>query len=220
EDGTKIVTIRDANGRVLRRIREFADGSRVVLFDDTEVAEPVDIASLPEAREQAIVVDTTDEDALRRALSEAQARDVGRTFSLNQVRQIRKVRELAPELDLEAVTFATGSAAIQPSQAEELTSLGRAMSAIISERPGEVFLIEGHTDAVGSATYNLALSDRRAETVALALSEYFDVPPENMITQGYGESALKIPTLDAERANRRATIRRITPLLRQAVLDN
>ncbi|MBT8418179.1 MAG: OmpA family protein, partial [Silicimonas sp.] len=133
---------------------------------------------------------------------------------------IRKVRELAPELDLEAVTFATGSAAIQPSQAEELTSLGRAMSAIISERPGEVFLIEGHTDAVGSATYNLALSDRRAETVALALSEYFDVPPENMITQGYGESALKIPTLDAERANRRATIRRITPLLRQAVLDN
>ncbi|NND21239.1 MAG: OmpA family protein, partial [Silicimonas sp.] len=99
-------------------------------------------------------------------------------------------------------------------------SLGRAMSAIISERPGEVFLIEGHTDAVGSATYNLALSDRRAETVALALSEYFDVPPENMITQGYGESALKIPTLDAERANRRATIRRITPLLRQAVLDN
>ncbi|NND21778.1 MAG: OmpA family protein, partial [Silicimonas sp.] len=163
EDGTKIVTIRDANGRVLRRIREFADGSRVVLFDDTEVAEPVDIASLPEAREQAIVVDTSDEDALRRALTEAQARDVGRTFSLNQVRQIRKVRELAPELDLDAVTFATGSAAIQPSQAEELTSLGRAMSAIISERPGEVFLIEGHTDAVGSATYNLALSDRRAE---------------------------------------------------------
>ena len=82
--------------------------------------------------------------------------------------------------------------------------------------PGEVFLIEGHTDAVGAASYNLALSDRRAETVALALTEYFDVPPENMITQGYGESELRIPTEEAERLNRRATVRRITPLLRVA----
>ena len=76
-----------------------------------------------------------------------------------------------------------------------------------------MFLIEGHTDAVGAATYNLALSDRRAETVALALTEYFDVPPENMIVQGYGESDLKVATQDAERANRRAAVRRITPLL-------
>ena len=94
------------------------------------------------------------------------------------------------------------------------------MSRIIEERPGEVFLIEGHTDAVGAATYNLALSDRRAETVALALTEYFDVPPENMITQGYGEAYLKIRTLEDERANRRAAVRRITPLLRQSVASN
>ena len=83
-----------------------------------------------------------------------------------------------------------------------------------------MFLIEGHTDAVGAATYNLALSDRRAETVALALTEYFDVPPENMITQGYGEAYLKIRTLEDERANRRAAVRRITPLLRQSVASN
>lgn len=220
DDGTRIITIRDASGRVLRRVREFENGERVVLFDDTEVAEPVDVSTLPEPRNTQIEVDSTDEDALRVALAQAEARDAGRSFSLNQVRQIRQVRELAPELNLDAITFPTGSAAIQPSQAEELASLGRAMSRIIEERPGEVFLIEGHTDAVGSATYNLALSDRRAETVALALSEYFDVPPENMITQGYGESALKVQTLDAERANRRATIRRITPLLQQAALGN
>jgi outer membrane protein OmpA-like peptidoglycan-associated protein len=78
-----------------------------------------------------------------------------------------------------------------------------------------VFLIEGHTDAVGSESYNLALSDRRAESVALALTEAFRIPPENLIVQGYGESFLKVQTQAAEERNRRATVRRITPLLRQ-----
>ena len=91
------------------------------------------------------------------------------------------------------------------------------MKQAITENPREVFLVEGHTDAVGKASMNLALSDRRAESLALALSEYFDVPPENMVVQGYGERYLKVPTVDAERANRRAAVRIITPLLGQAV---
>jgi hypothetical protein len=33
------------------------------------------------------------------------------------------------------------------------------------------------------------------------------------VVQGYGEADLRIPTDDAERANRRAVVRRITPLL-------
>ena len=45
------------------------------------------------------------------------------------------------------------------------------------------------------------------------MTEYFNVPPENMVIQGYGESDLAIPVLDAERANRRVAVRRITPLL-------
>jgi outer membrane protein OmpA-like peptidoglycan-associated protein len=76
-----------------------------------------------------------------------------------------------------------------------------------------VFLVEGHTDAVGPAPYNLLLSDRRAESVALALTEYFGVPPANMIVQGYGESDLRVQTQDRSQANRRAAVRSITPLL-------
>jgi len=49
--------------------------------------------------------------------------------------------------------------------------------------------------------------------VALALTEYFDVPPENMVVQGYGERFLKIPTLEGERQNRRVAVRRITDLI-------
>ena len=77
-----------------------------------------------------------------------------------------------------------------------------------------MFLIEGHTDAVGSDIDNLTLSDRRAEAVADILTETFDVPPENLITQGYGEQYLKVPTRRRpERLNRRVAVRRITPLM-------
>jgi outer membrane protein OmpA-like peptidoglycan-associated protein len=49
--------------------------------------------------------------------------------------------------------------------------------------------------------------------VAIILTETFRVPPENLITQGYGEEFLKVPTFRPERANRRVAVRRITPLL-------
>ncbi len=84
---------------------------------------------------------------------------------------------------------------------------------MLDRRSDEIFLIEGHTDAVGSDIDNLTLSDRRAEEVAIILTETFGVPPENLVTQGYGEEFLKIPTLRAERVNRRVAVRRITPLL-------
>ena len=76
-----------------------------------------------------------------------------------------------------------------------------------------MFLIEGHTDAVGTEEDNLSLSDRRAEAVAVALTEQFQIPPENLTTQGYGEQQLKVPVQGPEEQNRRVTVRRITPLL-------
>lgn len=215
-NGARIVTIKTADGQVLRRTRIMPDGQEVVLFDDTARAEPVDLSDLPRSRQRAIDLDATDTDELRAALEAAQASDVGRRFSLQQVRQIRAVRELVPVIELDAINFNTDSAAIRSSEADELRDLGVAMQRMIDANPYEVFLVEGHTDAVGSASYNLALSDRRAESVALALTEYFDVLPENMVVQGYGEANLKVLTAAPERENRRATVRRITPLLYRA----
>jgi outer membrane protein OmpA-like peptidoglycan-associated protein len=76
-------------------------------------------------------------------------------------------------------------------------------------------MVEGYTDAVGSDDDNLSLSDRRAEAVAVALTEQFQVPPENLVTQGYGEQYLKVQTSGPEEANRRVAVRRITPLMDQ-----
>jgi outer membrane protein OmpA-like peptidoglycan-associated protein len=78
-----------------------------------------------------------------------------------------------------------------------------------------VFLIEGHTDATGNDDDNLSLSDRRAESVSVILTDQFQIPPENLTTQGYGEQQLKVQSAGPERANRRVTMRRITPLLQQ-----
>ena len=219
QDGSVVTTIRASDGTVLRRTLTTVDGTQVALIDDLDTtAEPVEIASLPPVPRE-VTVDTvalTDQAALEAALTANLLANTGRTYSLEQVREIRQVRALAPQVELATITFETGSAAIQPSQAEQLAALGGAIRQIVANDPSAVFLVEGHTDAVGDAGYNLALSDRRAETVALALAQYFQVPPENLVTQGYGERFLKIDTQTSERANRRAAVRNITDLLQNS----
>jgi len=215
-DGSRIITVRDASGRVLKRERIDADGRATVLLDDLTPVEPINVSTLPRPVPlEPHVANRDDRAALRAALQAAQARDLGRSFSLRQIREYRQVRALAPMIDVASITFRTGSAAIDVTEADKLSRLGNMMAELVAANPSEMFLIEGHTDAVGSAASNLALSDRRAESVALALSEYFLVPPENMVVQGYGESELRIPTEAGEPLNRRAAVRLISPLLRQ-----
>ena len=212
-DGSKVVTILGRDGTVLRRINVDAQGNEYVLFDDTQAERRVVVSELPRVEQRNSLASQQNEEALRQSLETQLRGEQAQRFSLRQVRDIRQVRALAPEVELDAVRFATGSAAIRPEQARALAKIGTAISNAISNDPRTVILVEGHTDAVGSASYNLALSDRRAETVALALTEYFNVPPANLITQGYGEGALKVETLTDEPANRRAVVRNITSLL-------
>ena len=118
-----------------------------------------------------------------------------------------------PRVDLDTIHFDFGSWDVETSQYPLLERVARIINRIIDRHPDEMLLIEGHTDAVGSDEDNLSLSDRRAEAVAEILTREFQVPAENLSTQGYGEQFLKINTPGPERANRRVAIRRITPLL-------
>lgn len=218
-DGTQVVTIRDASGRVLRRATYDARGNELILIDDLAREERIDVSTLPRPRADRVTISTNDGDAaLKAALAREEARRLGRTFSLRQIREIPQVRALAATIDVDNITFDSGSAVIRPTEARKLAAIGGIMEDILRDNPGEVFLIEGHTDAVGAASYNLTLSDRRAESVALALTEYYGIPPENMVVQGYGESELRIETQADERRNRRAVLRVVTPLMRTADL--
>jgi outer membrane protein OmpA-like peptidoglycan-associated protein len=215
-DGSQIVTIRDATGRVLWRERVMPDGTSIQLVDDIREVPPLDVRQLPPPRTRELrITQRTDPDLALAMLREAEAdaRALDRAFTLYQIRDTYEVRQLVPLLSPEPITFETNRANVRQEEAPKLMQVGRLMERLLQENPREVFLVEGHTDATGPAAYNLGLSDRRAESVALALTEFFEIPPENLVIQGYGERHLRIPTLAAEERNRRVAIRRITPLL-------
>jgi outer membrane protein OmpA-like peptidoglycan-associated protein len=224
-NGIEIITIRDANGDLVRRIRREPGGRQIVLienvlpgrrnrtyFEDIIVLPPPRIV-IPRERYIVEVEDASQED-LYEAFTAPPIEQIERRYTLDQVRQSPSLRERVRRVDVDTVTFDFGSWELSEEQARALTGVGEALRRAIERNPAEVFLIEGHTDAVGSEVDNLTLSDRRAETVATILTEMFGVPAENLTTQGYGEQYLEINTQEPERANRRVTIRRITPLLR------
>jgi outer membrane protein OmpA-like peptidoglycan-associated protein len=73
---------------------------------------------------------------------------------------------------------------------------------------GYKFRIEGHTDTVGSAAYNKALSERRAEAVVGYIAKKFHVDPSRMQAVGMGEEGLLVatPPETAEPRNRRVEV--------------
>ncbi|RAI37385.1 hypothetical protein CH341_29705 [Rhodoplanes roseus] len=139
--------------------------------------------------------------------------EIERPYTLDEVRYNAPLRDRMPRVDLDTVTFETGSWELDPMQIEKLAGIADGLNRAIQANPQEVFLIEGHTDAVGGDVDNLSLSDRRAEAVAMVLTQQFGVPAENLTTQGYGRQYLKVPTDGPLRENRRVAVRRITPLL-------
>ncbi|MFM2281306.1 MAG: hypothetical protein RLZZ444_3537, partial [Pseudomonadota bacterium] len=150
----------------------------------------------------------------RTFLAQPPVERVERVYSVDEVKYSARIRDKVRRIDLDTITFETGSAEISMDQASSMRRVAAAIKDILDQDPGETFLIEGHTDAVGSDESNLVLSDERAESVANVLSDMFDIPAENLVTQGYGERYLKVDTDEPERLNRRVTIRRITPLVR------
>src|SRR5258705_396568 len=220
-DGARIVTALDDNGRLVRRSRVLPDGREIVLIEDRGplvanynyyVELPPPVIRLP--RERYIVeTERASPEMIYETLVAPPIERLERAYTLEDIRYSPMVRERMPRIDLDTINFEFGSWEVPPDQLDRLAVVAQAIARAIQRNPREVFLIEGHTDAVGSDVDNLSLSDRRAESVALALSERFQVPAENLSTQGYGKQYLKVPTDAPERQNRRVTVRRITPLL-------
>jgi outer membrane protein OmpA-like peptidoglycan-associated protein len=127
-----------------------------------------------------------------------------------------RLRYSVPGIEVDTIRFGFGEGFLRTEEVPKLDRIGGIIERIIASNPTEVFLIEGHTDAVGSSEANLALSTQRADAVRQALLEYFEIGEENLTTVGRGEAFLKIPTEEPEAENRRVTLRRITPLLKSS----
>lgn len=223
--GVQIITVTDEYGQLRRRVRRYPDGREVVLienyyggqqrsFDEQVVDLPPPRLEIPQER---YIVDTgvADERTIYETLSAPPVARLPRRYTLDEVRYSPAVRAYTRSVDINTINFDTGSWAVSPNQVQQLASVAQAINQAVQRNPGEVFLIEGHTDAVGSDVDNLSLSDRRAQSVATILSRDFNVPPENLTSQGYGSQYPKVQTQGASRENRRVTVRRITDLLAQ-----
>lgn len=222
-NGISIVSTTDERGHLLRRVRRDRNGRDVVIIDNSFAGARrgdyfVDVRP-PRGRSHndRYIVDArrARPDLIYQVLLASPVNTLDRRYTVDQVRYSYPLRQYMPRVDL-AINFATGSWQLSPDQVGELSVIANGINRAIDKNPREVFLIEGHTDAVGDKEDNLSLSDRRAEAVAIALTEQFQVPPENLLTQGYGEENLKVATDGPSRENRFVAVRRITPLIAQA----
>jgi outer membrane protein OmpA-like peptidoglycan-associated protein len=233
-DGAEIVAEYDAEDRLLRRLRRERGREYVIIdnrdyygdrdYDRRRYGRPggtvefyVDLPPLLEIgipREKYIVeYDSASEEDLYEALTAPPLEELDRGYALEEIKQSYDLRERMRSVDLDTINFEFGSWQVDPEYYDTLERLAEVINRILEEDPEEVFLIEAHSDAVGSEIDNLSLSDRRAEAVAIILTDTFSVPAENLVTQGYGEQFLKIQTELPERENRRVSVRRIKPLM-------
>lgn len=102
------------------------------------------------------------------------------------------------------INFEFGSYDLTSDARETLSSLAGAMSS--PELAAFNFLIEGHTDSVGSASFNRTLSERRAGAVKQYLSNELSVSAGRLQTVGRGEEALLLPAQPTSGENRRVQI--------------
>lgn len=226
-DGGEVRTVYDENGTMIQRERRDRDGRVYVLFDnrsfgpgpvDEPVWQPVVRLPPPPAYDMPrdryrVEMRSAPPLYVEEALTAPPLVEVQPEYTLDQVIYSPDLRERVRSVDLDSITFPSGAWVVEQSQIASLDAVARGIEAALHHNPNEVFLVEGYTDAVGSVVDNLSLSDRRAEAVANVLTDHYGIPPENLVTQGYGESYLKIQTEGPERANRRVMVRRITPLL-------
>ena len=96
--------------------------------------------------------------------------------------------ETAVRFDM-PVYFAFDKADLRP---EDLPVLDRFAGGVGEYYPDALLTVEGFTDPTGSATYNLALGQRRAEAVQKYLVESEDFPLERVRAVSYGEDAARL----------------------------
>ncbi|MGY8638897.1 OmpA family protein, partial [Bradyrhizobium sp. 14AA] len=221
-DGSEVITVVGPDGSLLRRIRRDPGGREIVIIDNSYrdprsvggfyVDVPPPVVNIPYDR---YIVDAQEAspDVIYQTMVAPPVQRIDRRYTLDEIRYSPNVRMQMPSIDLNTINFETGSWTIPPDQAAKLQSIADGLNRAIQANPRVVFLIEGHTDAVGNDVDNLSLSDRRAQSAAELLTQQFSVPAENLTSQGYGEQYLKEQTQGPSLINRRVTIRNITPLL-------
>jgi OmpA-OmpF porin, OOP family len=100
------------------------------------------------------------------------------------------------------ILFDFDRAVIKPAYYPNLNKIG----AFMRDYPETQAVIEGHTDDVGSLSYNMKLSWNRAESVRRYLIQNFGIAPDRLEARGYGKS---VPVADNATEEGRQKNRRV-----------
>jgi len=104
------------------------------------------------------------------------------------------------------INFGFDSAEVLPNSRPYLDKVGEMMR--LPSVADKAIVIEGHTDASGSAGYNKRLSEQRALAVKQYLVEQHDISPQRLIVVGKGESELLPERSPRDSLNRRVQFHR------------
>ena len=115
-------------------------------------------------------------------------------------------RPIDQQFVLQGVTFESGSASLTPDSYQVLDEVARSLMAYPEVRVE----IQGYTDSVGKASANLALSQKRAESVRQYLVNA-GIDPGRLTAKGYGEEGpvASNSTPSGRAQNRRIEFRRL-----------
>jgi len=125
---------------------------------------------------------------------------------LKQIPGVEVTRPSESEIDVRLtsdILFDYNSSALRPESRSTLDQLGTNFR----QYPDNRVVVEGHTDSVGSDSFNQRLSEQRAANVADYLIDR-GVPASNVIVYGYGEARPKDSndTAEGRQLNRRVEI--------------
>jgi outer membrane protein OmpA-like peptidoglycan-associated protein len=191
--------------RLMRERRQ-----RQAELQDAEYEIELDDEYDPDQQQDDVYAAEVDDEELEDVLVAPPRQRIDRRYTVEEVEASPTLREALPRIEIDTVHFGFNEAFVRAEEVANLDRLGEIMERILGKHPREIFLIEGHTDAVGSDASNQALSRQRAAAIKKALTTYYVIPAENLKTVGYGERYLKIPTAEAEQENRRVSVSRGT----------
>ena len=99
------------------------------------------------------------------------------------------------------VLFDTDKSVVKPEFHDEIEGIAK----LLKEYPAATVEIQGHTDSRGTASYNDALSQRRADAIANVLTKTYGLSADRISSKGYGAAQ---PVADNKTAEGRAKNRR------------
>jgi outer membrane protein OmpA-like peptidoglycan-associated protein len=181
-----------------------ADRNRILMEARAREAEAGTAAAL-KAREEAVQARMEAEKQLAAAeAARAKAAKLQKELSDLQAKQTDR----GMVLTLGDVLFDTGRAELKSGAFSTMDRL----ATFLRENPERMVAIEGHTDSVGGDSYNLALSEKRAEAVRNALLSR-GIAGTRVTAKGMGESA---PVASNDTAAGRQRNRRVEIIIADA----